>query len=91
MKFEKHIEIVTDDQKTAQALVYATDLSKQAIKQAMQKGCVWLTRNRGTQRVRRFDKALRAGDTLHIYYDDKVLSTKPTPATLIAAIVSPLA
>jgi len=84
MKFEKHIEIDAGDRKVAQVLVDAVDLSKQALKRAMQKGCVWLTRNKGTQRVRRFDKVLRADDTLHIYYDDRVLSSEPQAAVLIA-------
>lgn len=59
----------------------------QKIKQAMQKGCVWLERKNKTgsfvQRLRRAKKFLGIGDVVHIYYDEKVLAMKPAPAELI--------
>ncbi len=84
MKFEKHIEIDTTDKTAVDILGESTDLTKQAIKQAMTKGAVWLTRKNHTQRIRRADKELKPGDILHIYYDQKVLEQQPDDAVLIA-------
>lgn len=61
-----------------------TSLSKDKLKQVMQKGAVWLTRNNYTQRLRRAKKLLQQGDALHLYYDEKVLNEKPADAQLIA-------
>ncbi len=49
-------------------------LSKQKIKSAMLKGCIWLTRGKTTQRLRRAKKDLKAGDVIDIYYNEKVLT-----------------
>jgi len=84
MKFEKHIEIDLNEQKSVDVLSKETELSKQIIKQVMTKGAVWLTRNKSTQRIRRADKILKPGDCLHIYYDEEVLSSQPDNAILIA-------
>jgi len=84
VKFERHIEIDCPNQSTVDLLSAATRLPKAAIKQAMTKGAVWLSRGSATQRIRRADKALRAGDQLHIYYDEQVLQQQPAEAILIA-------
>lgn len=84
MKIEKHLTIDQIDQSAIDILGASTGLSKQAIKQAMTKGCVWLNRGQSTQRIRRADKALKAGDNLHIYYDTEVLDKQPAKAVLIA-------
>jgi len=84
MKFEKHIEIISTDKTAIDILGVATELSKQAIKQVMTKGAVWLSRKQSTQRVRRADKLLKPGDSLHIYYDEIVLNQQPEDALLIA-------
>ena len=72
MKFEKHIEIDAANTTAVDVLRQNTDLSKQRIKQAMTRGAVWLTRGKHTQRVRRAEKPLQMGETLHIYYDEKL-------------------
>ncbi len=84
MKFEKHIEIDAANTTAVELLQQNADLSKQRIKQAMTKGAVWLTRGKYTQRIRRADKPLQMGDTLHIYYDEKLQQQQPDDAILIA-------
>lgn len=84
MKFEKHLEINSSEKTAVDALGEATELTRQAIKQAMNKGAVWLTRNKSTQRIRRADKALKPGDELHLYFDQSILDKQPESATLIA-------
>ena len=65
-------------------LARTSGLSKNQIKQAMSKGAVWLSRNDNVQRVRRAKKLLQRGDTLHLYYNKKILVQQPPPAVLIA-------
>lgn len=50
----------------------------------MQRGAVWLTRGRHTTRLRRASRSLRAGDELHLYYNDKVLDETPIAPRLVA-------
>ena len=85
-RFECHLEIDKSQAgRTAiDVLGEHTSLSRQSIKQAMHKGAVWLTRKRGTQRIRRADKALQSKDRLHLYHDPKVLSIKPAEPRMIA-------
>ncbi len=74
LRFEKEI-LVDEDGAIAVDLIAAnTELSKQKIKDAMQKGCVWQSRGKKTLRLRRAKKELRKGETLFIYYDENVLS-----------------
>lgn len=84
MKFEKHIEIDSLDKKAVDVLADSTELTKQAIKQVMAKGAVWLSSAQGVHRIRRADKALKAGDTLHLYYDEDVLGKQVDKAVLVA-------
>lgn len=84
MKFEKHINIESADKSLVDVLYDTTALSKQAIKQAMNKGAVWLSRKESTQRVRRVGKVLQHGDCVHIYYDQSVLEKKVEDAILIS-------
>lgn len=84
MKFEKHIEVDSPDKKAVDILAGSTELSRQVIKQVMTKGAVWVSSAQGTQRIRRADKALKAGDTLHLYYDEDVLEKQVDKAVLIA-------
>lgn len=84
MKFEKHLEINSSGETAVDAFGEATELTRQSIKQAMNKGAVWLTRNKSTQRIRRANKTLKPSDELHLYFDQSVLGKQPEPATLIA-------
>jgi tRNA pseudouridine32 synthase/23S rRNA pseudouridine746 synthase len=92
IKTEYHITI---DQEKLTAIEWLANvmikekLSRNAIKEIMQKGCVWIETKdtQGqlyTQRLRRAKKVLKKGDTLHCYYDEKVLNTQPPTATLIS-------
>ena len=84
MKFEQHLEIDSLNKTAVDILEQSTELTRQAIKQAMTKGALWLTRNKSTQRIRRADKPLQPGDELHLYFDKKVLEQPPETATLVA-------
>ena len=83
-KNEFHIPIESDDLTAIDVLVKASGLSRQEIKRAMQKGCVWLENSNYTQRLRRAKKLLEKGAILHCYYDKKVLDEIPSEAQLIS-------
>lgn len=62
-----------------------TSLSKSRIKDAMNKGAVWLKRQKHKhQRLRRATAELKPGDILSIYYDATLLSVVPPSAKLIS-------
>lgn len=82
--FEAHIDVSDASLSAIDIFSSHTDLSRQQIKQAMNKGAVWLTRGKYTSRLRRATKKLQNDDTLHLYYDEKVLSSEPAKAQLIA-------
>ena len=84
MKFESHIKVDSNDKTAVDILHNETALSRQVVKQAMNKGAVWLTHQQYTQRIRRADKQPKPGDELHIYYDEQVLKQQPAEAVLIA-------
>ncbi len=82
-RFEKHIKVTEKAGLAIDLLAEQTPLSKQKIKQVMQKGAVWQTIGKQTQRIRRAKKIVKAGDTLHLYYDETVLNREPNQPTLI--------
>ena len=84
IRTEYHIEITDDGASPIDLLASASGLSKQKVKQAMQKGAVWLTDNKGTHRLRRQSKKLSPGTSLHFYYDLSVLEEVVDDAILIA-------
>ena len=81
---EYHVEVTDDSVSSVDLLAVDTGFSKQKIKQAMQKGAVWLTDNKGTHRLRRKSKKLHSGTTLHFYFDLAVLDEIVDDALLIA-------
>ena len=85
---EYHIVATEDGQLAVDCLSDATKISKQKLKQAMQKGCVWLEKSGAgkqyIQRLRRAKKPLVKGETLHLYYDLTVLNAIPAPAILVS-------
>jgi tRNA pseudouridine32 synthase/23S rRNA pseudouridine746 synthase len=82
-QFEKHITVTSNDQLAVDLLAVKTGFSKQQIKTVMQKGAVWLTRGKKTQRLRRAKKTLRSGEAIHLYYDQHVLDKQPEEPQLI--------
>ncbi len=85
-RIESHVLIESSDEGAVDLLQRASGLSKQRIKLAMTQGAVWLTRGRKTQRLRRAKRALRAGDELHLHYDEKILAEIPVEPTLVADV-----
>ncbi|MCJ8302944.1 RNA pseudouridine synthase [Shewanella sp.] len=80
---ESHLTVNSLELDAASLLAAETELSKQQIKQAMNKGAVWLTRGKQTQRLRRAKRALKLGDELHLYYNQQVLAHRVDAAELI--------
>ncbi len=70
--------------KPSALLASAAGLAQSSVKDAMAKGAVWLSRGRGTRRLRRHAGELRLGDRLHLYYDSQVLAEQPPPPLLLA-------
>lgn len=84
IRFEKHIEVSTAGAVAVDVLAQECGLSKQLIKQLMQKGAVWQTLGKKTQRLRRAKKTIRQGSQLHLYYDKSVLAMEPIEPELLA-------
>ena len=82
-RFEKHIEVISNATVAVDLIAADTGLSKQVVKQVMQKGAVWLSKGKRTQRLRRAKKSLKQGEIVHIYYDQNVLAKTPAEPTLI--------
>jgi tRNA pseudouridine32 synthase/23S rRNA pseudouridine746 synthase len=62
-------------------LAQRSGLSKMRIKDAIDKGAVWLKRgHRKPQRIRRVTELLAAGDRITLNYDEKILATQPPAA-----------
>ncbi|WP_444997172.1 pseudouridine synthase family protein [Aliikangiella sp. IMCC44359] len=85
LTFEAHWLIEKSEQLAIDSLfAHCPQVSKQQLKVAMRCGAVWLTRNTKTERLRRAKKVLCAGDQLHLYFNQKLLSQNIKPAVLIA-------
>ncbi len=65
-------------------LASETGLSKMKVKDAMNKGAVWIGKKRGVlRRLRRVKAEIKAGDHIEFHYDEKLLALKPPQASLI--------
>jgi len=80
-KFE--FTVTKAEQTALDLLAEGTGLSKQRIKDAMNKGAVWWTLKGKTLRLRRATKVLYKGSKIQFFYDEQVLARKPETATLI--------
>jgi len=81
---QKYEFTVTQAEQTAlDLLAEGTGLSKQRIKDAMNKGAVWWTLKGKTLRLRRATKVLHKGSRIQFFYDEQVLARKPETAQLI--------
>lgn len=66
-------------------LAHHSGLSKSRLKDAMNKGAVWLRTERGgRKRLRRATAQLATGDWLELYYDPTVLALSPPPPSCLA-------
>ena len=65
-------------QNSVDYLAKRTGLSKTKIKDAMQKGAVWESKNGKPKRLRRATSFLEAGSTISLFYDEEILALKPT-------------
>lgn len=83
---EFHLTIGVDEIRAIDALVEHSGLPKQRLKDAMNKGAVWLKQQgkRAEQRLRRATKTLRRGDALSLYYDSELLARSVPEPQLIA-------
>src|SRR5690606_24818031 len=73
----------TPGQTALDLLASGTGLSRQRLKDAMNKGAVWWTQKSKTLRLRRATKSLNKGCKIQLFYDEQVLSRKPNAARLI--------
>jgi tRNA pseudouridine32 synthase/23S rRNA pseudouridine746 synthase len=83
-RFETHLPVTESGQTAVALLAEQTGLSRQRIKAVMRQGAVWLTTGKRAQRLRRASRELSPGQTLHLYYDEKVLNQVPVEVELIA-------
>lgn len=87
LKLQREVRAETDGQRAIDLLVSVTpELSRQQIKQTMQKGAVWLKplHKKSQRRLRRITHTLKAGDALFLYFDEHLLALDTEPAPLIA-------
>jgi 23S rRNA pseudouridine955/2504/2580 synthase len=83
-RFEIHLPVEKSGANAVDLLADACALSKQHLKRIMLKGAVWVSVGKRTQRLRRAKRLLKAGETLHLYYDKAVLEREMTPPELMA-------
>jgi len=87
MKNECHTVAITPENAgiACDILSESTGISKARIKDAMNKGAVWLKRTKGPRRrLRRAKASVISGDTLELYYDEKILASYPDNAVCVA-------
>lgn len=78
-----HLDFTLSQPQTAlEALAERTELSKQKLKDAMNKGACWHHYKGKQLRMRRATKVMPSGTRLQFFYDEKVLALKPEAAQL---------
>ncbi|MCL1142405.1 pseudouridine synthase family protein [Shewanella gaetbuli] len=80
---ECHVDVCSPENNAVELLATESGLSKQLIKQAMQKGAVWHSHGKQVNRLRRAKKALAVGDKVHLYYNDHILAEVPATAQML--------
>ncbi|QDE32337.1 pseudouridine synthase family protein [Shewanella polaris] len=82
-KTEYHIDITEHSTDAIGLLAQASGLGKQVLKDAMQKGAIWHSHGKQTNRIRRAKKPLQSGDKLHLYFNQYILDEQVAPAELL--------
>jgi len=82
-KTEYHIDVTEHGTDAINLLAQTSGLSKQVLKDAMQKGAIWHSHGKQTNRIRRAKKPLQPGDKLHLYYNQYILDEQVAPAELL--------
>jgi len=84
-RLEKQLMAEQDGQIAIELLAGAVPLSRQKLKQLMEKGGIWFKKaNGGRRRLRRAKTPMRKGDILELHYDAHILATEPPVPMLIA-------
>ncbi len=84
-RLEQQVEADEDGIKAIDLLAQAVPLSRQKLKQTMEKGGIWLKKARGgRRRLRRAKSVLQKGDVLELHYDAHILDTQAPEPVLIA-------
>ncbi len=81
-QFEQHIHI-EQGCSAIDCLSVALPMSRQKLKQLLKSGAVWHESSRGVERIRRSQRSLKSGETLHVYYNRAVQEQEPAEARLI--------
>ncbi len=81
-RIDLKIDVNSDMNATvADFLAFKSGLSKSKVKDAMNKGAVWLKKKKGVlKRLRRASTILKKGEHLELHYDEKILSLKSLSA-----------
>jgi len=83
---EYHFTVVKNQQSLIEALAEHTSLSKNLLKEALQRGAVWLKQPniKKVERFRRAKKVLATGTQVFLYYSPQVLATEIEAPQLIS-------
>ena len=84
IKLEAQWTLAEPEEAAVEFLAGQTPLSRNRIKDAMNKGAVWLLREGKERRLRRARTRLFVGDRLSLFYDSQILATTvPSPRLLM--------
>lgn len=79
-----HIDVTERRRRAIDLLAEHCPLPRQRLKDALQKGAVWLEQGKRAQRLRRATKELPVGARLSLYYDAELLQRSVAAPTLLA-------
>jgi len=84
-RLEKQVQATQAGTSAIDLLAEAVPLSRQKLKQTMEKGGIWLKKAKGgRRRLRRAKTPLHKGDVLELHYDAHILAVVPPEPMLIA-------
>lgn len=84
-RLEKQVVAGQDGEMAIELLAQAVPLSRQKLKQLMEKGGIWYKKAKGgRRRLRRAKTPMHKGDILELHYDAHILAIEPPTPMLIA-------